>query len=141
MPGFRKQMKKCKEKGGDGDTQPDTSAGHSTWISKASGLRTGIHTRRINRVDGTREAGDLVFGLDTPLCVYISPRIGPYVVSGTFCKTLKKLVSCKTQNCYLGHHCPQSLRQCLSGKCIKQTTTTKPNHFLGIFHGKGNTLL
>lgn len=29
------------------------STGHLTEISKASGLRTGIHTRGINRVDGT----------------------------------------------------------------------------------------
>lgn len=35
----------------------------------------------------------MVFGLDTPLYVYTSPRICPCVVFGTFYKMLKKLVS------------------------------------------------
>lgn len=72
------------------ETRPVKPSGHSTEIS-----RTVICNRRINRVDGAREEGDVVFGSDTLSHVYKSPRIGLYVESGMLCKMLTKLVSCK----------------------------------------------
>lgn len=70
VPGFRKHMKKCKEKGRGEDI---ACAGHSTEVSRTSGLRTVVCNRRINGADGAREEGDPVLGSDTLYCIYKSP--------------------------------------------------------------------